>query len=72
MTTMKKIFSMLALLLLTAVGATAQTTYTVTVKGGTEKVKRVTAAMAAPRPQAEGHALTASALGEIVGSDGRA
>lgn len=89
---------MLALLLLTAVGATAQTTYTVTVKGGTEdaanwsadpnpagegqtvaikyngtkKVKRVTAAMAAPRPQAEGHALTASALGEIVGSDGRA
>ena len=48
MTTMKKIFSMLALLLLTAVGATAQTTYTVTVKGGTEKVKRVTAAMAAP------------------------
>ena len=72
MTTMKKIFSMPALLLLTAVGATAQTTYTVTVKGGTKKVKRVTAAMAAPRPQAEGHALTASALGEIVGSDGRA
>lgn len=46
---------------------------TVTIKyNGTKKVKRVTAAMAAPRPQAEGHALTASALGEIVGSDGRA
>ena len=45
----------------------------VTIKyNGTKKVKRVTAAMAAPRPQAEGHALTASALGEIVGSDGRA
>lgn len=96
---MKKIFSILALLLMTAVGATAQTTYTVTVKGGTEdaarwsanpnpagegqgvtvkyngtkKVKRVTAAKkAAAHPQAEGHALTASALGEIVGSDGRA
>ena len=90
---------MLALLLMTAVGATAQTTYTVTVKGGTEdaarwsanpisagegqsvtvkyngtkKVKRVTAAKkAAAHPQAEGHALTAAALGEIVGSDGRA
>jgi len=90
---------MLALLLMTAVGATAQTTYTVTVKEGTEdaanwsadpnpagegqtvtikynstkKVKRVTAAQkAAAHPQAEGHALTASALGEIVGSDGRA
>ena len=36
MTTMKKIFSILALLLMTAVGATAQTTYTVTVKDGTE------------------------------------
>ena len=96
---MKKIFSILALLLMTAVGATAQTTYTVTVKGGTEdaarwsanpisagegqcvtvkydgtkKVKRVTAAKkAAAHPQAEGHALTAAALGEIVGSDGRA
>ena len=96
---MKKIFSILALLLMTAVGATAQTTYTVTVKDGTEdaanwsadpnpagegqtvtiknngtkKVKRVTAAKkAAAHPQAEGHALTAAALGEIVGSDGRA
>lgn len=96
---MKKIFSILALLLMTAVGTTAQTTYTVTVKGGTEdaanwsanpisagegqsvtvkyngtkKVKRVTAAKkAAAHPQAEGHALTAAALGEIVGSDGRA
>ena len=96
---MKKIFSILALLLMTAVGATAQTTYTVTVKEGTEdaarwsatpnpagegqsvtikyngtkKVKRVTAAKkAAAHPQAEGHALTAAALGEIVGSDGRA
>ena len=90
---------MLALLLMAAVGARAQTTYTVTVKDGTEdaarwsaepntagegqsvtvkyngkkKVKRVTAAKkAAARPQAEGHALTASALSEIVGSDGRA
>ena len=96
---MKKIFSFLALLLMTAVGATAQTTYTATVKEGTEdaanwsadpnpagegqtvtikynstkKVKRVTAAKkAAAHPQAEGHALTAAALGEIVGSDGRA
>ena len=96
---MKKIFSMLALLLMAATGAVAQTTYTVTVKGGTEdaakwsanpisagegqsvtvkyngtkKVKRVTAVKkAAAHPQAEGHALTASALGEIVGSDGRA
>ena len=96
---MKKIFSILALLLMTAVGATAQTTYTVNVKDGTEdaarwsadpnpagegqgvtvkyngtkKVKRVTAAKkAAAHPQAEGHALTAAALGEIVGSDGRA
>ena len=33
---MKKIFSMLALLLMAATGAVAQTTYTVTVKGGTE------------------------------------
>ena len=40
---------------------------------GTKKVKRVTAAKkAAAHPQAEGHALTAAALGEIVGSDGRA
>ena len=96
---MKKIFSMLALLLMAATGAVAQTTYTVTVKGGTEdaakwsanpipagegqsvtvkyngtkKVKRVTAAKkAAAHPQTEGHALTAAALGEIVGSDGRA
>ena len=86
-------------LLMTVTGATAQTTYTVTVKEGTEdaarwsanpnpagegqsvtikyngtkKVKRVTAAKkAAAHPQAEGHALTAAALGEIVGSDGRA
>lgn len=36
-------------------------------------MKRVTAAKkAAAHPQAEGHALTAAALGEIVGSDGRA
>ena len=96
---MKKIFSILALLLMTAVGATAQTTYFVTVKDGTEdaanwsatpnpagegqgvtikyngtkKVKSVTAAKkAAAHPQAEGHALTAAALGEIVGSDGMA
>ena len=95
----KKTFLILALLLMTAVGATAQTTYTVTVKEGTEdaanwsatpnpagegqtvtikyngtkKVKSVTAAKkAAAHPQAEGHALTASALGEIVGSDGKA
>jgi len=40
MITMKKIFSILALLLMTAMGATAQTMYnvmyTVTVKDGTE------------------------------------
>ena len=90
---------MLALLLTAAVGARAQTTYTLTVKDGTEdaanwsvdpnparegqsvtvkyngtkKVKRVTAAKkAAAHPQAEGHALTAAAVGEIVGSDGMA
>ena len=95
----KRFLFMLALLLTAAVGARAQTTYTVTVKGGTEdaarwsadpnpagegqsvtvkydgtkKVKRVTAAKkAAAHPQAEGHALTAAAVGEIVGSDGRA
>ena len=96
----QKVFSILALLLMAAVGARAQTTYTVTVKDGTEdaanwsadpnpagegqtvtikyngkkKVKRVMAVVqkAALRPLAEGHALTASALGEIVGSDGRA
>jgi len=95
----KKVFSMLALLLMAAVGARAQATYTVTMKDGTEdaarwsaapnpagegqsvtvkyngkkKVKRVTAVKAAAaHPQAEGHALTASALGEIVGSDGMA
>ena len=95
----QKVFSILALLMMAAVGARAQTTYTVTVKGGTEdaarwsanpnpagegqgvtvkydgtkKVKRVTTAKkAAAHPQAEGHALTAAALGEIVGSDGRA
>ena len=38
---MKKLFSMLALLLMTAVGATAQTTYTVTVKGGTEDFRHI-------------------------------
>ena len=37
---MKKIFSILALLLMTAVGATAQTMYTVTVKDGTEDAAR--------------------------------
>ena len=95
----KRFLFMLALLLTAAAGARAQTTYTLTVKDGTEdaanwsadpnpagegqsvtikyngtkKVKRVTAAKkAAAHPQAEGHALTAAALGEIVGSDGRA
>ena len=95
----KRFLFMLALLLTAAVGARAQTTYTLTVKDGTEdaanwsvdpnparegqsvtvkyngtkKVKRVTAAKkAAAHPQAEGHALTAAAVGEIVGSDGMA
>ena len=89
----KKTFLILALLLMTAVGATAQTKYFVTVKDGTEdaanwsaspnpagerqsvtikyngtkKVKRVTAAMAAPRPLAEA---TADDKGKIAGADG--
>ena len=52
---MKKIFSMLALLLMAATGATAQTTYTVTVKGGTEDAARWSAD---PTPAGEGQGVT--------------
>ena len=52
---MKKIFSILALLLMTAVGATAQTTYTVTVKDGTEDAARWSAD---PNPAGEGQGVT--------------
>ncbi len=52
---MKKIFSILALLLMTAVGATAQTTYTVTVKDGTEDAARWSAD---PIPAGEGQTVT--------------
>jgi hypothetical protein len=55
MTTMKKIFSILALLLMTAVGATAQTTYTVTVKDGTEDAANWSAD---PNPAGEGQSVT--------------
>jgi len=55
MTTMKKIFSMLALLLMTAVGATAQTTYFVTVKEGTEDAANWSAT---PNPAGEGQSVT--------------
>ena len=52
---MKKIFSMLALLLMTAVGATAQTTYTVTVKDGTEDAANWSAN---PNPATAGQTVT--------------
>ena len=52
---MKKIFSILALLLMTAVGATAQTTYTVTVKEGTEDAAKWSAT---PNPAGEGQSVT--------------
>ena len=52
---MKKIFSMLALLLMAATGAVAQTTYTVTVKGGTEDAARWSAD---PNPAGEGQGVT--------------
>ena len=52
---MKKIFSILALLLMTAVGATAQTTYTVTVKDGTEDAANWSAT---PNPAGEGQGVT--------------
>jgi len=61
MTTMKKIFSMLALLLLTAVGATAQTTYTVTVKDGTEDAAKWSAD---PNPAGEGQSVTVNYNGK--------
>ena len=51
----QKVFSMLALLLMTAVGATAQTTYTVTVKDGTEDAAKWSAD---PNPAREGQSVT--------------
>ena len=51
----KKVFSVLALLMMTAVGARAQTTYTVTVKDGTEDAARWSAA---PNPAGEGQSVT--------------
>ena len=52
---MKKIFSILALLLMTAVGATAQTTYTVTVKEGTVDAANWSAD---PNPARKGQSVT--------------
>ena len=52
---MKKIFSILALLLMTAVGARAQATYTATVKDGTEDAARWSAD---PNPAREGQSVT--------------
>ena len=51
----KKTFLILALLLMTAVGATAQTTYTVTVKEGTEDAANWSAD---PNPAGEGQSVT--------------
>ena len=51
----KKILMMLALLLMTAVGARAQATYTVTVKNGTEDAARWSAT---PNPAGEGQTVT--------------
>ena len=51
----QKVFSILALLLMTAVGATAQTTYTVTVKDGTEDAAKWSAD---PNPAGEGQSVT--------------
>ena len=51
----KKILMMLALLLMTAVGARAQATYTLTVKGGTEDAARWSAD---PNPAREGQSVT--------------
>lgn len=55
MTTMKKIFSMIALMLMTAAGAMAQTTYTVTVKEGTEDATNWSAT---PNPATAGQTVT--------------
>ena len=51
----KKILMMLAMLLMTAVGARAQTTYTVTVKDGTEDAANWSAT---PNPAGEGQGVT--------------
>jgi len=51
----QKVFSILALLLMTAVGATAQTTYFVTVKEGTEDAANWSAT---PNPAGEGQSVT--------------
>ena len=51
----KRLFPILALLLMAATGATAQTTYTVTVKNGTEDAARWSAT---PNPAGEGQTVT--------------
>ena len=51
----QKVFSILALLMMAAVGARAQTTYTVTVKDGTEDGAKWSAA---PNPAGEGQTVT--------------
>lgn len=56
----KKLFSMLALLLTTVSGATAQTTYTVSVKEGTEDAMKWTAY---PNPATAGQTVTMSYTG---------
>ena len=56
----KKLFSILALLLMAVVGATAQTTYTVTVKDGTEDAAKWTAD---PNPATAGQTVTVTYSG---------
>ena len=56
----KKLFSILALLLMAVVGATAQTTYTVTVKDGTEDAAKWSAD---PNPAAAGQTVTVTYTG---------
>ena len=56
----RKLFSILALLLMAATGATAQTTYTVTVKDGTEDAAKWSAA---PNPAQAGQTVTVTYSG---------
>ena len=56
----RKLFSILALLLMAVVGATAQTTYTVTVKDGTEDAAKWSAA---PNPAQAGQTVTVTYSG---------
>lgn len=57
---MKKIFSIIALMLMTAAGTMAQTTYTVTVKEGTEDAANWSAT---PNPATEGQTVTITYTG---------